>query len=91
MCKKKKKKKNQLKCFLYEDSFDKDLVSAGWQSRVSVLFPPSHSFRNERVKASGKLGSCDPEEVGVSTSSQLPCLAQLSAEDVLECWSGEGW
>lgn len=69
-------------------------MSAGWGRRVPLLFPPSHSFRKERVKASGKVSSCDPEEVGVSTSSQLPCLAQPSArspEGVLEGWSGEGW
>jgi len=67
------------------------------QNWVPLLFPPSHSLRNESVRASGKVSSCDTEEVGVSTSSQScpahGCSAHpsaRSAEGVLEGWPGEG-
>lgn len=65
-----------------------DFMSAGWGRRIPLLLLPSHSFRSERVKASGKESSCDPEEVGVSTSSQVPCSAQPSAR---RCAGGLVW
>lgn len=67
------------------------------QNKVPLLFPSSHSLRNESVKTSGKVSSRDTGKVGISTSSQScpahECSAHPSTrspEGVLEGWPGEG-